>query len=52
MPTYAQNKLHIYKWRAKNIDRSREINRKSKAKADNWTKVKHIYLAILRENDF
>lgn len=49
MPTYAQNKEHIYKWRASHIDRNRAINRKSKAKVDTWTKAKRTYLAILRE---
>ena len=49
-PSYAQNKSHIYKWRLSNGDRMRAINRKSKAKSDNWLKVKRQFLAILIDN--
>lgn len=46
-PTYEQNKKHIYKWRENNIERSRELIRKGKAKYDTWKKVQKIYLSIL-----
>ena len=50
MPTYAQNKQHIYKWRQNdtNMQRQLEINRLYKRKYDCWKKEVKIYLAILR----
>jgi hypothetical protein len=48
-PNYAQNKSHIYKWRANHLEKSREINRKSKARHDAWKKITKIYLHILLE---
>jgi hypothetical protein len=47
MPSYAQNKEHIYKWREKNAQRNREINKFSKRKFDAWKKEKLIFLKIL-----
>lgn len=46
-PSYESNKKSIYNWRSKNIERNREINRKSKQKYDCWKKVQKEFLAIL-----
>lgn len=46
-PSYAQNKKHIQKWRLANIDKYREINRKSKQKRDAWKKIQKEFLHIL-----
>lgn len=46
-PTYQQNKAHIYKWRANNLERNREIVRISKRKYDAWKKITKVFLAIL-----
>jgi hypothetical protein len=46
-PSYTQNKAHIYKWRETNIDKYREINRRSKQKRDCWKKVQKEFLSIL-----
>ena len=46
---YEQNKVYIYKWRTNNLDKSRAIIRKSKAKRDAWLKVSKLYMAILLE---
>lgn len=46
-PTYEQNKEFIYKWRTKNADRVREINRQAKKKIDTWKKIQKVYLGIL-----
>ena len=46
-PTYAQNKIHIYKYREKNHHRVLEINRKSKQKYDNWKKIQKVFFRIL-----
>jgi hypothetical protein len=48
MPTsYAKNKIHIQKWREKNPEKNREINRKNQLKYDRWKKVKMDFLRIL-----
>jgi hypothetical protein len=47
--TYAMNKAHIYKWRESNGDKVREVNRRAKAKFDNWKKIQKLYLNILLE---
>ena len=46
-PTYAQNKVHIYKWKAKNVERNRELNCLAKQRFDCWKKIQKIYLNIL-----
>lgn len=47
MAPYIVNKTHIYKWREKNIDRNRAINRKSKQKQDSWKKIRKEFFLIL-----
>ncbi len=46
-PTYEQNKIHIYKWRQSNLQRTREINKLSKRKYDTWKKISKVFLNIL-----
>ncbi len=46
---YSQNKQHIYKWRQSNLDKVKEINRKSKARHDAWKKIQMVFLSILLE---
>lgn len=48
-PTYAQNKVHAMRWRARNYEKVKAINRKSKAKADGWKQARKLFLAILRD---
>lgn len=48
--TYSYNKVHIYNWREKNIERNRAINRKSEQKRYAWKKIQKEFLAILRED--
>ena len=33
-PSYAQNKVHIYKWKAKNVERNRDLNYLAKQRFD------------------
>lgn len=48
MPTsYAKNKQHIYAWRQKNLEKKREIDRKSMNRYRNWKKISAIFLNIL-----
>lgn len=47
MPSYQQNKIHIYKWCENNIERSRQIKRKWKQRNDAWKKIKIEFLSIL-----
>ena len=53
MPSYAQNKFHIYKWREKNNERHNELSAKSmvkyRAKCKVWKEIQKIYLNILLE---
>ena len=44
---YQQNKKHIYAWRMNNLDKQREINRKSIRKARSWKAIQKIFLNIL-----
>jgi hypothetical protein len=46
-PSYKQNKMHIYKWREKNNERLKEINRMSKRKYNLWNREKLKFLQIL-----
>ena len=48
-PTYKQNKTHIYKWREKNIEKLREINKKSKQRYDMFKKEQKRLFCILLE---
>jgi hypothetical protein len=47
MPSYLQNKIHIYNWRVTHHEEYKAIGRKSKAKADAWIKIKKVFLNIL-----
>jgi len=49
LTTYERNKTHIYKWRAKNLDRVRALNRRCQAKYVTWKEAKQTFLAILRD---
>ena len=42
-PTYQQNKKHIYKWRAKNMN----IHRANNVKYKRWKTIQLIFLNIL-----
>jgi len=44
---YEQNKKYVYAWRRDNIDRVREINRKSISKARSWKSIQIVFLNIL-----
>ncbi len=46
-PTYIQNKVHIYKYRATHLDKVRLISRNSKRRYDNWKKIQREFLRIL-----
>ncbi len=49
--TYQQNKISIYNWNAKNLEKKREINRgccaRYKAKKREWKNVCQIFNLIL-----
>jgi hypothetical protein len=47
MPSYEQNKRHIYKWRENNIEKLREHNRKNWHKRYEWIKISKIFRNIL-----
>lgn len=47
MPTYAKNKIHIYKWRETHLEHNRELNRKYKRKFDAWKRIQKEFLNIL-----
>jgi hypothetical protein len=47
-PTYEQNKVHIYNYRAKNPMKIKEIVKKAEAKRLLWLKGKREFLGILR----
>lgn len=47
MPTYEKNKAHIYKWRDKNPEHNRTVNRIAQTKFRTWKNIQMIYLAIL-----
>ena len=51
MPSYSQNKTHIYNWCANNIEHSREIKRRWKQKNDAkkklWKEIQKEFFAIL-----
>jgi hypothetical protein len=46
-PTYSQNKVHIYKYRANHLDKVRLIGRNSKRRYDAWKKIQKEFLRIL-----
>ena len=46
-PTYQMNKKHIYAWRLNNIDKHREINKKSIQKKRAWVCFQKVFLNIL-----
>lgn len=50
-PTYAQNKEHIYKWRAQNKERHNELASKSmvkyRLKKKTWLEIQKEYFNIL-----
>jgi len=45
--SYQNNKVSIYNWKAKNIDRSKEIMLKHSRKQNEWRKVCRRYRLIL-----
>ncbi len=45
--SYEKNKKHILKWRLANIDKFREINKKSKRKRDAWKRIQKEFFQIL-----
>jgi hypothetical protein len=51
MPTYKQNKIHIYKWRENNNERHKEMSAKYMAKyrsnRKSWKEIQSIFLNIL-----
>jgi uncharacterized protein involved in tolerance to divalent cations len=47
MATYEKNKKNIYKWREKNIEHNREVNKLAKRRYDIWKKIQKTFLAIL-----
>ena len=49
-PTYKQNKTHIYKYREKNIDKVREMQKLYKRRKDAWLKVQKEFFNILADN--
>ena len=46
-PSYAQNKVHIYKYRVNNLDKVREIGKLSKRRRDAWKTIQKEFLNIL-----
>ena len=48
-PTYAQNKIHIYKWREKpeNHQKHNEMSAKFMARYRSWKKMQKVFLNIL-----
>jgi hypothetical protein len=49
-PTYAQNKIHIYNYRLKNIEKWRDADRVRQNKKYAWKKISTTFLNILLEN--
>lgn len=47
MPSYAQNKQHIYKWRKTHYKTHCENQVKYQFKYNNWKKIQKIFLQIL-----
>jgi hypothetical protein len=51
MPSYQQNKEHIYKWRAKNTSRHNELSAKSmvkyRLKKKTWIEIQKEFFNIL-----
>jgi tRNA A-37 threonylcarbamoyl transferase component Bud32 len=47
MPSYAQNKEHIYKWRMNNLDRKRELDKKHQKKRTIWKEIRMEFFSIL-----
>lgn len=45
--SYQNNKVSIYNWKAKNIDRNKEIMLKHSRKQNEWRKVSRRYRLIL-----
>lgn len=43
MPSYAKNKVHIYKWREQNLEKYRSIGTKHKR----WKTIQMVFLSIL-----
>jgi hypothetical protein len=46
-PSYATNKIHIYKYRQTHLDKVREIDKLSKRRRDAWKKIQREFLRIL-----
>ena len=51
MPSYAQNKEHIYKWRENNLERKRELDNKHQKKRTQrktiWKEIRMEFFSIL-----
>jgi hypothetical protein len=47
MPTYEQNKKHIYKWREQNREKKKELDKKHQRKKYCWKQIKTEFLHIL-----
>lgn len=47
-PSYQQNKVHIYNWREKNIEKHKELSRLHMKKYCQWKKIQREFLGILR----
>jgi hypothetical protein len=46
-PTYAQNKVHIYKWRETNHEKHNEMSAKYMVRCRSWKKIQKVFLNIL-----
>jgi hypothetical protein len=49
MPTYKQNKIHIYKWRENpdNYEKQLQSNRSTSIKYQRWKAIQSIFFNIL-----
>ena len=47
--TYQQNKISIYNWNAKNLERKNQINRDSYRRRTDWKNVCKMFRFILLE---
>ena len=45
--SYDKNKIHIQKWKEKNYERYKELDRKHHRKTYQWKKIKTEFLLIL-----
>jgi hypothetical protein len=45
--SYAVNKESIYRWRERNVDKNRAVNRKAQRRFVEWRKISKIFFNIL-----